>query len=141
MRCKNIGGLQMNRKKMTIKALRAECAERNIGFGNNWTKVTLINRLEEEDEKDKVINNPLKIFTNLHRDLNNAKAQLSYIEIDLKKLIAEKKVLAEKYDEQTNKIRELELSIKTLADTGLFGDYEEIGGMMHHDYDPKRQIK
>ena len=36
---------------------------------------------------------------------------------------------------------ELEKAIKTLADTGLFGDYEEVGGMMHNDYDPTRPIK
>jgi len=131
----------MNRKKMTIKELRIECAERDIGFGNNWTKPTLINRLEEEDEKDKAINNPLKIWNSLHRELNINKAKLANTEIELQKLIAEKKVLADKYDRQTNKIKELELSIKTLADTGLFGNYEEKEGMMYNDYDPTRPME
>tara|TARA_R100001082_G_scaffold106959_1_gene80350 strand:+ start:862 stop:1257 length:396 start_codon:yes stop_codon:yes gene_type:complete len=131
----------MNRKKMTIKELKVECANRNVGFGDNWTKTTLINRLEEEDEKDRVINNPLKIWNSLHRELNINKAKLANTEIKLQKLIAEKKIMAQDYDEHNKKIKELEKAIETLANTGLFGDYEEVGGMMHNDYDPTRLIK
>ena len=59
----------------------------------------------------------------------------------IKKLIDEKKIMAQDYDEYNKKIKELEKAIETLGNTGLFGDYEDVGGMMHHDYDPTRPIK
>ena len=126
---------------MTIKELRKECAERDVGFGNNWTKPTLINRLEEEDERDKAINNPLKVWVNLHRDLNNAKAKLSYIDEELQPIVLRKNELAAQRDSQAKLIKKLELSIETLAQTGMFGDYEEKDGMLYHDFDPNRPIK
>ncbi len=141
MRCKNIGGLQMNREKMTKRELEVECTERNIGFGKNWTKPFLINRLEEEDENVKAVNNPLKIWSKLHRERNNAKARLANVTDALKKLIAEKKILAEEQQKQLTLLSELNTSIETLGKTGIFGDYYEKDGMLHHDYDPTRKIK
>jgi len=43
----------MNRKDKSIKQLQAECKKRKIGFMTSWTKMALIKRLEDEDNRDK----------------------------------------------------------------------------------------
>jgi hypothetical protein len=46
----------MNRKDKTIKQLQAECKKRKIGFMTSWTKLALINRLEDEDKREISLN-------------------------------------------------------------------------------------
>ena len=42
----------MNRKEESVKKLQEECKKRSIGFMTSWTKMALIKRLEDEDERD-----------------------------------------------------------------------------------------
>jgi len=46
----------MNRKNSNLKQLQAECKKRDIGFMTSWTKMALIKRLEDEDKRDKKVN-------------------------------------------------------------------------------------
>ena len=46
----------MNRKEKTINQLKAECKKRKIGFMTSWTKLALINRLEDEDKREISLN-------------------------------------------------------------------------------------
>ena len=45
-----------NRKDKTIIQLQAECKKRKIGFMTSWTKLALIKRLEDEDKREKSLN-------------------------------------------------------------------------------------
>jgi len=46
----------MNRKGKTINQLKAECKKRKIGFMTSWTKLALINRLDDEDKREISLN-------------------------------------------------------------------------------------
>tara|TARA_R110000765_G_scaffold400356_1_gene495302 strand:- start:62 stop:451 length:390 start_codon:yes stop_codon:yes gene_type:complete len=46
----------MNRKEKTINQLKVECKKRKIGFMTSWTKLALINRLEDEDKREISLN-------------------------------------------------------------------------------------
>ena len=45
----------IERKKKTVPQLRAEARKRGVGFMMNWTRAALVKRLEDEDERDKLL--------------------------------------------------------------------------------------
>jgi len=50
-----------DRQKCSVQELQDECKKRNIGFMTDWTKLTLIQRLEDEDSGSKIVyDNPNK---------------------------------------------------------------------------------
>jgi hypothetical protein len=143
--------MKYDRTKLTKKQLALECSERNVGFMSSWSKPAIINRLEEEDERDLKLSSaqqqeqeyklkPLNIWNHMHIDLNNAKAGLTYIADELAVVIEKKNELGAKYTEQERKIKELEKSLQVLADTGMFGNFETKDGMLYSDYDPDRAL-
>ena len=120
----------MDRKKMNKTELFQECDKRGIGYMSNWTKPMLINRLEEEDVKDEQVYRPIEIWNDIHIDLNNKKNRLAGEEKTLLLMIEEKNKKAKVVEKLKIEIKELENSVKTLVDTGMFS-YEEKDGMIH----------
>ena len=120
----------MDRKKMNKTELFQECDKRGIGYMSNWTKPMLINRLEEEDVKDEQVYRPIEIWNDIHIDLNNKKNRLAGEEKTLLLMIEEKNKKAKVVEKLKIEIKELEDSVKTLVDTGMFS-YEEKDGMIH----------
>ena len=120
----------MDRKKMNKTELFQECDKRGIGYMSNWTKSMLINRLEEEDVKDEQVYRPIEIWNDIHINLNNKKNRLAGEEKTLLLMIEQKNKKAKVVEKLKMEIKELENSVKTLVDTGMFS-YEEKDGMIH----------
>jgi hypothetical protein len=120
----------MDRKKMNKTELFQECDKRGIGYMSNWTKPMLINRLEEEDVKDEQVHRPIEIWNDIHINLNNKKNRLAGEEKTLLLMIEQKNKKAKVVEKLKIEIKELENSVKTLVDTGMFS-YEEKDGMIH----------
>tara|TARA_Y100001938_G_C7773113_1_gene274212 strand:- start:55 stop:441 length:387 start_codon:yes stop_codon:yes gene_type:complete len=120
----------MDRKKMNKTELFQECDKRGIGYMSNWTKPMLINRLEEEDVKDEQVHRPIEIWNDIHINLNNKKNRLAGEEKTLLLMIEQKNKKAKVVEKLKIEIKELENSVKTLVDTGMFS-YEEKDGMIY----------
>ena len=128
----------MDRMKMNKKELFEECDKRGIGYMSNWTKPMLLNRLEEEDEKDAEVKRPLNIWKDIHIKKNNKKAELKWAEEKMSKIIENKRQLHKQIQEVKAEIDEIESSIKLLVKTGMFS-YEERDGMMRTKMFPKEK--
>ena len=50
----------MNREKENKKELQDECRKRNVGFMATWSKIALMKRLEEEDIREKTLDETVK---------------------------------------------------------------------------------
>ena len=128
----------MDRNKMKKTELFQECDDRGIGYMSNWTKPMLLNRLEEEDEKDAEVNKPMQIWNDIHIKKYNKKAELKWAEDKMSKVIENKRQLHKQIQELKTEITEIESSIKLLVDTGMFS-YEEADGMMHTKMFPEEE--
>ena len=127
----------MDRKKMNKTELFQECDKRGIGYMSNWTKPMLINRLEEEDVKDEQVHRPIEIWNDIHINLNNKKNRLAGEEKTLLLMIEQKNKKAKVVEKLKIEIKELENSVKTLVDTGMFS-YEEHNGMIYTEMFPEK---
>ena len=66
----------MNRKDKTVKQLQAECRKRKVGFMMNWTKVALVKRLEDEDNRDKELLEAENVKKEQDKEINKLKAAI-----------------------------------------------------------------
>ena len=66
----------IERTKKTVKQLQAECRKRKVGFMMNWTKVALVKRLEDEDNRDKELLEAENVKKEQDKEINKLKAAI-----------------------------------------------------------------
>ena len=109
----------MNRKDKTMKQLQAECKKRKIGFMTSWTKMALIKRLEDEDNRDKeyeklksTSEKNKKIAASVKKELK--KVSPAQIKDDLKEqLIKKAKAKEQRKKQEFNRLQERYQILKT----------------------------
>ena len=108
----------MNRKDKTIKQLQAECKKRKIGFMTSWTKLALINRLEDEDKREISLNK-------LKEEVKEKDLKLEAIDPEM----VQKNILGELTAGKRNELARLakQWKILTKEQDGHYAEVERIG--------------
>jgi len=122
----------MNRKEKTIKQLQAECKKRKIGFMTSWTKLALIKRLDDEDKREKSLNE-------LKKEVKDKSEQLESLDPKVVQQNAIKKLAAEKRNELS--ALEKEWDVLTKKQDSHYNEAARIGDRKKIIHDLKRNLE
>ena len=129
----------MNRKEKTIKQLQAECKERKIGFMTSWTKLALINRLDDEDSREKKLNE-------LKKEVDDKSEILKTLDVGTQrdaKIKVQQDAITELKNQKKNELIQLEREWEQLTNKqdNLYKEAEKIGDRKKIINNQKRNLK
>tara|TARA_R100000005_G_C4929251_1_gene159002 strand:+ start:117 stop:503 length:387 start_codon:yes stop_codon:yes gene_type:complete len=122
----------MNRKDKTVKQLQAECKKRKIGFMTSWTKLALIKRLEDEDKREKSLNE-------LKKEVKDKSKKLESLDPKVVQQNAIKTLAAAKRNELAR--IEKEWDVLTKKQDAHYNEAARIGDRKKILHDQKRNLE